>query len=51
MSSFTVSSSGGTPRVSFDLNVENWLDLQSLNDGVIPDGMIEGQITVEVTTG
>ena len=48
---FTVSTSGGTASISFDFNVENWIDLQSLNDGVIPDGRITGQVTAVVTSG
>lgn len=48
---FDVSSAGGTVGISFDLNVENWIDQQSLDDGVIQDGRIQGQVTVAVTGG
>ena len=48
---FTVSTSGGTASISFDFNVENWIDLQSLDDGVIPAGRITGQVTAVVTSG
>ena len=48
---FTVSTNGGTATISFDFNVENWIDLQSLDDGVIPDGRITGQVTAVVTSG
>ena len=48
---FPASTNGGTALVSFDLNVENWIDLQSLNDGVIADGRVAGQLTASVTSG
>ena len=48
---FTVSTSAGTASVSFDLNVENWIDVQSLNDGVIPNATVAGRLTAIVTSG
>ena len=48
---FTVSTSGGTASVSFDLNVEDWLDLASLEAGVIADGELTGQLTATVSSG
>ena len=48
---FTVSTSGGTASVSFDLNVEDWLDLASLEEGVIADGELTGQLTATASSG
>lgn len=51
VTTFDVSEAGATVGISFDLNVENWIDQQSLDDGVIQDGRIQGQLTVAVTRG
>ena len=48
---FTVSASGVTPTVSFDLNVEDWLSDAMLQAQVIADGDLTGQLTVTVTSG
>ncbi len=48
---FTVSGNAETAIVSFDLNVEDWIDIQSLTDGVITDGRLEEQLTVSVESG
>ena len=48
---FTVSASGGTASVLFDLNVEDWLTDAMLTAGVIADGDLTGQLTVVATSG
>ena len=48
---FTVSESGGTASVSFDLNLEDWLTNQMLSDGLIADSNLAGQLTASVTGG
>ena len=48
---FTVSASGGTASVLFDLNVEDWLTDAMLTAGVIADGDLTGQLTVVATNG
>lgn len=48
VSDFDVVEGGATVRIAFDLNVESWIDQQSLDDEVIADSQIEGQVTVEV---
>ena len=48
---FTVSASGGTVSVSFDLSVEDWLTDAMLTAQVIADGDLTGQLTATVTSG
>lgn len=48
---FTVTENGGTASVLFDFNVEVWLDLASLDAGVIDNGALTGQLTGTVSGG
>ena len=48
---FTVSADGGTPSVSFDLNVADWLTDAMLTAQVIADGDLTSQLTATVTSG
>ncbi len=47
----TVSISGGTASVSFDLSVEDWLTDAMLTAQVVADGDLTGQLTATVTSG
>lgn len=48
---FDAGEADGTVELSFDLNVEEWLNGQAFNVGLVPNSSVEGRVSVVVGGG